>query len=156
MKRVSGWYKRRSQCVLLSIGLIVASVLNIDTCQIVKSLWKDPVLRESVVMQATELTKQQEETLKTGIPEDGLKRITRQQMLLKKSLDQLAESNIPMGWKSKQINEWYWHLPGILLTAFAVSLGAPFWFDLLNKLARLRGASERPKTTEEREEGKAE
>lgn len=31
-------------------------------------------------------------------------------------------------------------LIGFLLTAFAVSLGAPFWFDLLNKFVNIRGA----------------
>ncbi|MEO6732668.1 MAG: hypothetical protein ABIN01_15715 [Ferruginibacter sp.] len=30
------------------------------------------------------------------------------------------------------------HFFGFLVTAFAISLGAPFWFDLLNKLMRLR------------------
>jgi len=29
---------------------------------------------------------------------------------------------------------------GLFLTAIAISLGAPFWFDLLNKLIKLRGA----------------
>jgi hypothetical protein len=29
---------------------------------------------------------------------------------------------------------------GLLLTAIAISLGAPFWFDLLNKLVKLRSA----------------
>lgn len=29
---------------------------------------------------------------------------------------------------------------GLILTAFAISLGAPFWFDLLNKLINLRGS----------------
>lgn len=33
---------------------------------------------------------------------------------------------------------------GWLLTALGVSLGAPFWFDLLNKLVNLRGAGPRP------------
>jgi hypothetical protein len=30
------------------------------------------------------------------------------------------------------------HLIGFLITAVAISLGAPFWFDLLNKLMKLR------------------
>jgi hypothetical protein len=34
-------------------------------------------------------------------------------------------------------------LLGFLLTAFAICLGAPFWFDLLNKLVRLRAAGKR-------------
>ena len=28
---------------------------------------------------------------------------------------------------------------GFILTAFAISLGAPFWFDMLNKLVNIRG-----------------
>lgn len=35
-------------------------------------------------------------------------------------------------------------LAGWLLTALAVSLGAPFWFDLLNRLVDLRGAGKKP------------
>ena len=34
-------------------------------------------------------------------------------------------------------------LLGFLITAFAISLGAPFWFDLLNKLVNLRGAGKK-------------
>ena len=33
---------------------------------------------------------------------------------------------------------------GWVLTATAVSLGAPFWFDLLSRVAKLRGTGRRP------------
>jgi hypothetical protein len=33
---------------------------------------------------------------------------------------------------------------GFLLTALAISLGAPFWFDMLNKLVQIRGAIKEP------------
>jgi hypothetical protein len=39
---------------------------------------------------------------------------------------------------------------GILFTAGAVSMGAPFWFDLMNKVIYLRNTGKRP------EEGKKE
>lgn len=45
----------------------------------------------------------------------------------------------------KQIWEDFW---GYLLTALAISLGAPFWFDLLSKLVKIR--SEIPKTPKQR------
>jgi len=35
---------------------------------------------------------------------------------------------------------WRYEIWGYLITALAISLGAPFWFDLLNKLMQLRGA----------------
>ncbi|MGH9962120.1 MAG: hypothetical protein ACREBC_34160, partial [Pyrinomonadaceae bacterium] len=34
----------------------------------------------------------------------------------------------------------YWHWLGWVLTALAISLGAPFWFDLLNKFIVIRSA----------------
>jgi hypothetical protein len=36
---------------------------------------------------------------------------------------------------------------GWLITALAVSLGAPFWFDLLNRLINVRHGMRRPETT---------
>jgi hypothetical protein len=35
----------------------------------------------------------------------------------------------------------YYHFFGFLITAIAISLGAPFWFDLLNKFMKLRTAA---------------
>jgi len=36
------------------------------------------------------------------------------------------------------------HFWGFLITAIAISLGAPFWFDLLNKLMKLRTSQKEP------------
>lgn len=48
------------------------------------------------------------------------------------------------GWHWKRNGGWwdqiYWHGFGWLLTALALSLGAPFWFDLLNKFIVIRSA----------------
>jgi len=38
-------------------------------------------------------------------------------------------------------------LAGWLLTALAISLGAPFWFDLLNRVVKLRQAGTKPSAT---------
>jgi hypothetical protein len=43
---------------------------------------------------------------------------------------------------------WFWlwqHTLGFLITSVALSLGAPFWFDLLNKLVSLRSTGQKPK-----------
>jgi hypothetical protein len=36
------------------------------------------------------------------------------------------------------VGAWLTKIVGWLMTAFAISLGAPFWFDLLNKVVGLR------------------
>ena len=38
---------------------------------------------------------------------------------------------------------------GWLMTAAAISLGAPFWFDLLSMFMKIRGTGDKPKTTKE-------
>ncbi len=39
---------------------------------------------------------------------------------------------------------WYLTLLGWWITALAISLGAPFWFDMLNKVVQLRGTGPKP------------
>lgn len=52
MNRVSGWYKRWSQLVLLAVSIIVALVLGVDILQIGKQLWADPALRQATAQAA--------------------------------------------------------------------------------------------------------
>jgi hypothetical protein len=42
---------------------------------------------------------------------------------------------------------------GFVITALAISLGAPFWFDLLNKFVRLRGSGDDPEKKRKGAEG---
>jgi len=66
-------------------------------------------------------------------------------------------SKLPIGWPTKWYAEkknsippvnCYWEfsksLLGWLITALAASLGAPFWFDAIGKLVRLKGAGATP------------
>jgi hypothetical protein len=42
---------------------------------------------------------------------------------------------------------WLKKFGGWLITGLAVSMGAPFWFETLNKLVNLRGAGANPSKT---------
>jgi hypothetical protein len=35
-------------------------------------------------------------------------------------------------------------LAGLLVTVFAIMMGAPFWFDVLNKISNMRGSGAKP------------
>ena len=52
----------------------------------------------------------------------------------------------PQGWKG-----YLAKIAGLLVTAFALALGAPFWFDLLSKVARLRASGPPAPPSEQRE-----
>jgi hypothetical protein len=59
---------------------------------------------------------------------------------------------LPIGWSPtthpplSADYSWPWliKVAGWLLTALALSLGAPFWFDLLNKLVNMRHGMTKP------------
>jgi hypothetical protein len=64
--------------------------------------------------------------------------------------DAKADGSFPgMNLLSSEFFPWLWaivpaHLLGWFLTAVAVSLGAPFWFDTLNRFMNIRAAGTAP------------
>ncbi|SFD98938.1 hypothetical protein SAMN05518672_10457 [Chitinophaga sp. CF118] len=135
MDRVSGWYKRSTQWILFMIGLIAAIGLNINTIAIADYLFRNEDARKLIVARA----------------ENAAKDTSLVQMSFDKAQSELAELKLPMGWENgiiaarnndnSKFKIWN-HLAvpvlGWLLTAFAAALGAPFWFDLLNKVMVIR------------------
>ena len=53
-------------------------------------------------------------------------------------------------WKGHHLGNLALVIVGWLLTAVATSLGAPFWFDMLSKLAKLRAAGGKPSEADDR------
>ncbi len=147
MDRVSGWYKRRTQVVLFCIGLVMAVLLNLDALTVTARLNSNPALRESVVSKA--------ESLQSSSRPDSAS--------VSDTKSDLEQIGYPIGWSSGKTG---WPVPapqascpataapcnalalsfgtiiemivGWLITAFAVTLGAPFWFDLLNRFMIIR------------------
>jgi hypothetical protein len=79
---------------------------------------------------------------------------------------QIEALGLPIGWDSETdpLLQWNWnpkqwsqifkdHILGWLLTALAISLGAPFWFDLLNKFIVIR-STVKPKEKSPEEKSK--
>jgi len=131
MDRVSGWYKRWSQKILWGIGLIVAVVLNIDALHIGQVLWHDPTIRQVLADQGSQAA-------------HGTSRLN-----LNQATEAAKNLPLPIGWseayaKSLDATGWLREVAGILTTAAAVTLGAPFWFDALGKLANLRNSGGQP------------
>ena len=140
MARVSGWYKRRVQLVLWLIGLTVAIVLNVDTVNIARVLWADDTVRAALVAQA-------EQASEEGAALDAAR---------------LEQLDIPLGWRfgsdgsldvPSRWEDWLSKAIGVLITSAALSMGAPFWFDLLGKVARLPSAGAPPPSRKATEAG---
>lgn len=135
MDRVSGWYKRRTQEVLLILGLGLAVGLNVNTITVARFLLHDSTAREALVAHAGAVSR-----------DSGVVRAPYDSLYSK-----LQSFNLPIGWApedsvprmslgegSRAWPDFWLPLLGWLLTGFAVSLGAPFWFDVLNKFMVIR------------------
>jgi hypothetical protein len=137
MDRVSGWYKRKIQLNTAIIALLLAFATNADTLRIASKLWHNPELRA----EAVKLAEQRAEASKNG--------------------SELPAANAPtavltdlLGWESaphfqgmergNEAKAILLMVLGWLLTGIAVSLGAPFWFDILNKVINIRDSGKAP------------
>jgi hypothetical protein len=152
-------YKKWVQVLSLALGLVVAIAGNIDTVQLTRRLYTDKELRESVAASAEQLTRNvNPELLKTcsALPLEELKKDTRCTALasLVEGVNRRNQTlaKLPIGWldngdicKPNQscAKAYAVRILGWLLTALALSLGAPFWFDLLNRFVNIRGTVRR-------------
>ena len=138
MERVSGWYRRRAQGMLLAFGVILAVGLNVNAITVAQRLWTAAPLRAALIQQAQ----------RAAPPSANDKQAVESALSnVESGLATISGLSLPIGWgKDVRPATWYVAASGWLLTAIAVSLGAPFWFDLLGRVAQLRTTGARPAT----------
>jgi hypothetical protein len=162
MDRVSGWYKRYAQKWLLGLSLGLAVVCNVDTIHIIRVLSSDPKLLAETVDQAVNTAKAatSQASANSGTAaamepapnpnEDAAQALNRLINNANVAINNLGNLSVPIGWSASQ---WqYLRDPGHLVSAFlgwfltglAASLGAPFWFDTLQRFVNIRGNGRSP------------
>jgi hypothetical protein len=130
MDRVSGAYKRKAQIVSFAVALVAAVFLNVDSIRVSKTLWQQPMVTKAIDSDISIKGK------------DGFANV----------LGQLDALGLPIGWPGDTFVEFIKHpsflwievLLGWLITAFATLFGAPFWFDALQQIVRLKGSGPSP------------
>lgn len=133
MDRVAGWYKRKIRIISLLVAIAIAIGLNADSLLIAKALWQDPVLREAVAEQA--------DSALTKCARNQKGKVSLSECQSFKTIKEELRS-LPLGWsnQSEDKRHFLWRLIGWIITGLAVSLGAPFWFDVLTKLNSIRSS----------------
>jgi hypothetical protein len=132
MERVSGWYKRKAQIIILLVALAVSVAFNVDTFEVTTTLWHDTAIRESIVAAAQQASQQP---------------LSNDINVLKEQLNELP---LPLGWETvpSGVVEWLTKIAGLLVTTLALSFGAPFWFGTLNRLVNIRNSGGSPATSD--------
>ncbi len=156
MDRASGWFKRQAQAYAIAIATIVVVGTNADAIEIATKLWQNSALRATVVSMAEKRAamprptatveyRDENDPLKPDVADNSANALSLDEQQL---LGQLLGWKRPIWEEEKPWLELARHLPGWLVGAIAVSLGAPFWFDVLNKLINLRNAGKKPADAE--------
>lgn len=150
MDRASGWYKRYTQKILVGMGFFIAVVFNADTLAIYERLESDPETLQQVLTLAEDYVNGKD-GLEIAPPQMSPEFDASLNKLEEMINDQIesVKSPLGLGWKNVDWSEVTWYdvvlkLLGWTVTALAVSLGAPFWFDLLRKLVNIRSSGNKP------------
>lgn len=172
MDRVSGEYKRLSQVFVLVAGFAVAVAVNVDSIALARALWTQPALRAAYVDAAQKHMDRQS---------DGSGQAKDVKEASRAARCELAALPLPIGWsepkaadgcpslegainlrgaaqrladiRSKDDLSGVWIVVGWIITALAVSFGAPFWFAALQQLLKLRNTGPKPPRSEEADQG---
>lgn len=130
MDRVSGRYKRRTQIIVVVLAIAFSVALNADTLTIANRLVQSPALAAQAVTLAQQPNARVDEAFQ------------QLQLPLGWTWDRHYPSD-PRGFPSN-LGGWIAKLLGLLFTAAAVSLGAPFWFDFVGRVVNLRASGTPP------------
>ncbi|WP_434042769.1 MULTISPECIES: hypothetical protein [Sorangium] len=174
MDRAAGRYKRRAQLIITATALVLCIGFNADSIKLAGALSRDAVVRAAMIAAAQEMAKtppraapldggmEEDEDVMAALAQGGgaHKQLTGLDLKITWGVQAPEQMSFPTLWKSlaailgQGIVAWIRGVldrlvsPGILITAAAASLGAPFWFDLLNKLVNLRTAGKSPEPYE--------
>lgn len=119
MARMSGAYKRHQLLISLLLSLLLSILLNIDSIRLFRTLWQQPALAAHL----------------HDVPGT----------LDAATLDALLA--LPIGWTHFPPSlgaDFALQVAGWLMTAATALFGAPFWFDMMQRVVRMRGTGAKP------------
>jgi len=142
MDRASARYKYKTQMPLLFIATLFCFAINADTFRIASDLYQNPAKREAVVEKIKSSLPQLEQSL-TPQQDTETKELVKK---LQGDVAQLQQAGLNLGWRDMQDFQQnaYKGFFGIMLTAMAATLGAPFWFDILKRFMSIRAVGKSP------------
>jgi hypothetical protein len=131
MDRLTGAYKRHVQRVAFALAFVLVAATNADSLALATRFWNDPIARQAQVAMAQ---KYPEQCVESG---EGR---------LQCGTNTPFNADLPIKWTSAEwrnvgVGFWRWawaisqKVLGLFASALAVSLGSPFWFDLLKRIA---------------------
>jgi hypothetical protein len=166
MDRASGWVKRRQQNVALAVASLLVCLANVDTFTLATALSSSAEMRAKMVEIAEARLKEGQAVppnkndsqpspdqvsplANQRVAEDALEAAKRKSeeafMAHEQARVALETGGLQFGWKDPGSEVSLAKALGLLITVLAVSLGAPFWFDVLQRFMQVRQAGVSPR-----------
>ncbi len=139
MDRATGWYKRRVHSILLALAVGLCAVLNIDTVEIVQRMASNKALATLAASAATQAVKSGTTTELNA----AYTNLATYAIGWQEGWPQMEKAITSQGF-FQVIFTGLMKVIGVSISAFAMSLGAPFWFDLMGKVSNLRSNGKMP------------
>ena len=153
--RAEQWFQMHVRGVTIFFAIAIALILQLDTAEIFHTLRDRPQLVEALVKAAPGVLEEGDKQ-----PGKDTKAMAKPRQDLKDLKEKIAETgfdlvpgnflgrwdeqkNIPAEWRSalcRRLHQTWLHFFGIAVTMGLLTLGAPFWFNLLKNLMSLRPA----------------
>ena len=167
MDRLSGAYKRKTQLVSFLIALVLSALLNVDAIRIAHVLWEQPAIADSLKLPPADAsalahaggpnkppTQSQPATPPAADPNSGANAsqpAANGDAAAERAITEM-DRHLPVGWtddpwaqlSAMKTTEQLSLVLGWLITAIATLFGAPFWFDTLQSIVRLKGTGPSP------------
>lgn len=175
MERVTGALKHRySRRITLYVAIGITVMLNADSIALAKYLYSNPEVRVKLAQQAYDATKDSALVAKATavpLPDSAIDKLSVSELdsVMKLRIDEMRSAKqalndvMPLTWKKGELNGadgtfsgWLFlsKIAGLIASVLAIMMGAPFWFDMLNKLSNLRGTGAKPATANQEEKKK--
>lgn len=141
MDRATGWYKRSLKTISFYVSLALVFAFNADTITVSGALWQQPA---ALSAQARAVGSQ------ASMPTPGvnfLQDARLQNLIGWHASPKPGEIDLDPGDPLRQPRTaagWALKLTGLLATVLLVSLGAPFWFDFLNRMNSVSSSGVKP------------
>ena len=135
--RVSARFTRYTQGITVIVAVVLASGLQLNIINVVNRLSVDDQFRQAAVAQVSDVMKASQPATgtsasTTSAPAPQIFPATDYYRLLDNAgLISPPAWKLPVNWQA---------VPGVILTALLLSLGAPFWYNALKNLLQLKSA----------------
>jgi len=163
MERIGSRFKRKILKYTLLVSMCLALSLNVDTLSLASYFYRHPLESAAWAQQGYDSLK--DSSYKAIVEQialinpadsnakhkaDSLKTVINDQKQMAVSKLKVMQTGLPLGWNQEILDDLLLgssgskcynilkKILGIAITVFAMAMGAPFWFDVLSKVANIR------------------